>query len=383
MTAAALVSRDYLVDQDRLLRPALDTWATELAEHLEAALTTPGQDSGTLHDAFVHINQAGFVVAAAGDLTTAARICKSQLTLVAHHTASRRDPRLLGLAVQPWVNLGRLHALRRRTHRAAPHFRLAEDYDAQRGAELGPCTISAAAWAAIVAAEPSLPQVLWNIHANESVKTHLMASDPASALRVAERLRGMCPVTAQVFRTEGEILALLHNGQPDSAVALAVDEQPSSFYGELAFHLHQVTGLAMMGDVQRARRSAAGLLAVLAHVQPRQEDAPTLMRQLRQLGTLSEALELPRYALAVNLRGLELCREYDDQPLRFRFLGSLLSLAPTHRSAPDWEQEHSRLSSDSLYAEVRRAGRHADGVSGKPPLVRLIAAVNALCLRTA
>jgi hypothetical protein len=378
-TAARLVSRDYLVDQERLLRPALDDWATDLARELETARSalSPTGDKALL-DASVCMNQASFVVASAGGLEAASRMCESQLKWVAHHSKTNDNPALLNLAVQPWVNIGRLRALRGDAHGAVPHFRLAEDYRARRKADLGPCSLPAEAWLAMLEAEPLLPGVLWNVYVIESMKAYLMASDPARVLGIGAHLREVCPERTHVFISEGEVLALLRSGQVEQAVARAADERPSSFYGESAFRVHGLTGLVMLSRRQQAMGMATGLLAILTQTRPRPADAPTLMRQLRQLGVLLEALQMPRYAMAAYLRGLDTCRDHDDQPLRFRFLASMLRLDPTHRSAGEWEREHAHLADRCLYAEVRRTLAAVTAPPKSPPLARLTAAVNAV-----
>ncbi|RSO50557.1 hypothetical protein DMH15_01145 [Streptomyces sp. WAC 06725] len=354
-TARAPVAREILRHYEKLLRPALDTWARELLTKWREVDTTPAADPGDLAIASAVLNKASFILAAAGHLDRALHLCHCHLSWVARLRRSGAGPGVLVHAVQPWINTGRLYALRADQRRAAPHFCLAERFSRRKAATLGPCELPADAWPAMLTADPDLPHVLWNTYALEHLKGSLGGGDGAEVLDTVARLRRDVPPQWHAFLTEGEILGLLYQGRAESALARAAEAPALSAYDESAFGLHEVTGLIQLGRTGQALHRARGLLAFLAHARPRprSKDAPTVLRQLRHLGLLMEALNQPHYALAAALRGLDICATQDDQPLRLAFLSTALHLASHHSDAPDWAHQRRHLRDTSLYVGVR------------------------------
>ncbi|MGW2866019.1 hypothetical protein [Streptomyces sp. NPDC001205] len=370
-----LASTEFLRHYDKLLRPALDVWARELLLEWQELDAASAAAPAELDAVSAWMNKAGFVVAATGGLETALYMCERQLAWVARRHRACAAPGILGHAIQPWINMGRLHALRGDRQRALAHFRLAEHLSQQKPVTLGPCSLPPNAWPAVLAAMPDVPQVLWNTYALETVKASLRADGGAGALTTIARLRRIVPPRWHAFLTEGQILGLLHQGSAELAVARATAADPTSTYDEAAFGLHETTGLILLGHTERARHRATGLLAFLAHTRPRprSKDAPTLLRQLRHLALLLTALNEPRYALAAALRGLDICADHDDQPLRLGFLTTALELAPGQRAAAEWERDLHHLRHHSLYAEIHR-GSGTAARWDQPPFTDLVRA---------
>ncbi|MEU1310984.1 hypothetical protein ABZ419_19135 [Streptomyces cinnamoneus] len=360
--AASLVSGEFLRHHDRLLRPALDVWAGELHRELDELKPGTAAGSAQLDAVSACMNKASFVIASTGNLDQALRLCRFQLEWVDRRARDIGEAGVLSNAVQPWVNIGRLYALRGDRRRALAHFRLALSLSRGRTTGLGPCRMTAKSWLAVVEAAPDLPDILWNVYALETIKGCMRDGRDEDVLGMIASLRRSVPAHCHGFITEGEILVLLRQGNATEAVARAERADPASAYDEAAFRLHKTTGLILLGQQERAFRLAFGTLAFLTNVEPRRpKDAPTLLRQLKYMGILmTAALNEPRYALAANLRGLDICATHDDQPLRHTFLRSALRLAPTHPSAVRWRQELRDLSRGCLYREVR--GRAAEAV---------------------
>ncbi|MEU1377389.1 hypothetical protein ABZ442_27595 [Streptomyces triculaminicus] len=367
LSATSLVSGEFLRHHDRLLRPALDVWADELHRELDELKPGTAAEPAQLDAVSSCMNKASFVIASTGNLDQALRLCRLQLEWVDRRARDIGEAWVLSHAVQPWVNIGRLHALRGDRRRALEHFRLAVALSRGRTAELGPCRMTAEAWSAVVEAAPELPDILWNVYTLETIKGCMRADRDEDALGLIASLRRAVPAHSHGFIAEGEILVLLRQGNAKEAVARADRADPASAYDEAAFRLHKTTGLIILGQQEPAFRIAFGTLAFLTNVEPRRpKDAPTLLRQLKHIGVLMTALNEPRYALAANLRGLDICATHDDQPLRHTFLRSALRLAPTHPSAGRWQRELRDLSRNGLYREVRGRGAEAVPVDGVP-----------------
>lgn len=321
----SLPSREFLRHHERLLRPPLEKWAMQLhgeLSRLNVESTTEPEEFSSISSC---LNKASFAVASARHFEQALQMCEYQLAWVAQRFAEQADATILSHAFQPWINIGRLHVLRGDLNKALPHFVLAEHLADLKPADLGPCFLSSNAWAVILAEGPSaLPSVLWNVYTLETLKGYLRVRDFAG-LRVAiSRARRIVPTQSHGFITEGEILGLLHQGAVEESVACAADATIASPFDEAAYGLHAVTGLIMLGRTNEALHRAISIAAFLSHVEPqRPKDAPTILRQLRQLSVLMEALEKPQYALAAVLRGLDVCEQYADEPLQFSSSGQL------------------------------------------------------------
>ncbi|MFI6819156.1 hypothetical protein ACIBG7_42655 [Nonomuraea sp. NPDC050328] len=345
---------DFLIDHDRPPRRALDRWATELSGELAAPgaaspLSTEGRGAKA-----ARMNLAALVVAYAGDLETAERLCRLQLEWLARLASESGDASLLGDALQPWINLGRLRVLRGDVDGARPHFLLAEHLRDLRPVRLGPCNLPADAWPLVVAADPSIPEVLWNVYAIDQLKAYLRAGDPGGAPGFVSRLRRLAPPDVHRFIDEGEILALLRGGYAERALEKTADADPATTADEMAFLLHRVAALVALGQDGPARQLAVGLTAIVTREEPLYATPPTFLRQLKRLALLLEALDAEGYALAVHARGLDVCDSYEDEPLHLEFIEGALRLAPGHRASAGWRSARARLLGRSLYFEVRR-----------------------------
>ncbi|MDO0929610.1 hypothetical protein QQY24_31150 [Streptomyces sp. TG1A-8] len=107
----------------------------------------------------------------------------------------------------------------------------------------------------MLAAEPDLPDVLWNVFVLDQPKAHLRFGSPAHALAAAKTLRSVAPAGTHRFIAEGEIIALLCAGRAEEALETAVRFVPLTISDEIAFLLHQVAAATAAGNP--ATRSAS------------------------------------------------------------------------------------------------------------------------------
>ncbi|MFE2533747.1 hypothetical protein [Streptomyces sp. NPDC059371] len=378
----SLPSREFLRHHERLLRPPLEKWTLRLHRELNGLNVASATEPEEFSSISSCLNKASFAVASARCFDKALQMCEYQLAWVAQRFTENSDARILGHAIQPWINIGRLHVLRGDLNEALPHFVLAEHLADLEPARLGPCFLSSDAWKTILAEGPSaLPSILWNVYTLETLKGYLRVRDFAGLRSAISRSRRIVPTKSHGFITEGEILGLLHQGDAEKAVACAVDASFASPFDEAAYGLHEVTGLIMLGRTSEALHRAKGIVTFLSYVEPqRPKDSPTILRQLKQVSVLMEALGESQYALATILRGLDVCNDYEDEPLQFFFLSSALRLAPGHPESPNWVREYDSLGRHSLYAEVRSVREADSDLQGPSPVLDLFRAVEAVAL---
>ncbi|WNF01156.1 hypothetical protein PS467_40345 [Streptomyces luomodiensis] len=300
------------------------------------------------------MNLAALVVAHSGDVKTAERLCWLQLEWLARLSSDSGESFILHNTLQPWINVGRLRALQGDADGARRHFLLAEYMRDRRAVQLGPCSILAGAWPLILAAEPEIPGVLWNVYAIDQVKAYMRSGDPARALAVISGLRRVAPPASHPFITEGEILILLRSGRAKEALDKATNVTPERPSSEMAFLLHQVAAMVALGHEGRARRLAISLTALVTRTDLEYATPGTFLRHLKQLGLLLEKVSEFNYARAIYLRGLEVCDKHEDEPLRLEFVEGVLRLAPNDAASAKWRSRRDDLLGRSLYFEVRR-----------------------------
>ncbi|MEU6866676.1 hypothetical protein ABZ924_26015 [Streptomyces sp. NPDC046876] len=373
------VNVDFMTDCERQLRTPLDVWAGDLSSGLES-IGRDGWNRSHVKSAAAHMNLAALVLANAGDLGSAERLCRTQLAWLARLASESGDVSVLGSAVQPWINLGRLRVLTGRIEESLPHFRLAEHVRDREPARLGPCRIHAEMWQPLVAAEPDLPEVLWNVFVLDQLKAHLRSGDPDRILSSTVALREAAPPETYQYIVEGEIIALLRSGRAEDALQSVARAGPATTSGEIAFLLHRIAAATSLRRSEDARRLATGLAAFVTQSDVPSDEPATFLRQLKQLAYLLERLGEPHYALAVHLRGMRACHEHMDEPLFLDFLEGAVQLAPEHASASQWRAAREDLLASSLYAEVRRR-RGAAAALDHPSLRALIVSAEAAATR--
>lgn len=120
----AFVLSDILSDTGRIFRPSVRRFAPALTAQFAAL-----EDSGDIHETCGLINNASLLFALAGEETFAEDICRRQMEWL-HACLPRGDAHeIASLAIQPWVNLGRLYRMRGEHARALAQFAQVFDTD--------------------------------------------------------------------------------------------------------------------------------------------------------------------------------------------------------------------------------------------------------------
>src|SRR5262249_31470723 len=145
------------------------------------------------------MNLGALIEVLRGNRPNAQWICDAQLRWVARLAARSASASVLELALQPWVNYGRLLRLEGDYSAALRHFALAPAQRNKEPVALGPCYISREAWDHIVKADLTVPNFLWNVYVLESLKTYFMQMDFTSALMFIADQRHAVSDAAQEF----------------------------------------------------------------------------------------------------------------------------------------------------------------------------------------
>ena len=201
------------------------------------------------------LNNAALLFVHAGRSEVAEGICQSQLDWLKQLQAVLSETELSVMAVQPWVNLGRLYRRSRDYDRALPYF-LALD-TTRYGA-----TVRFGLWDVPVsdafreAAEP--------IYIYENLRTHLQSGDLGRAIHFANGFDRPLLKSSLMLKSELLIHVFLRQGEPYQFLPLIKEMPwPEERFGVLAKHFY--TSLAL-NAIQQPESCARALDRLTPHL---------------------------------------------------------------------------------------------------------------------
>ena len=243
---APYVPLDTIIDSGRVLRRPIGEWAHQLAAILRSCTDAPpGAD--TIYQVSAAFNNAALVFVHAGLPEIAEEVCQLQLDWIVSSRGVLPDAELAVLAMQPWVNLGRLCRRARDYEGALRYF---SDLRACRTRS----TIKFGIWDAPVsrafceAAEP--------IFVYESMRTYLQADDLDRAIAFARRLDGTVLKSTLMLKTELLIHFHLQRCEPYETLSLTkAMPWPEDQYGVLARYFYIAVAFEAIGQRESCARA--------------------------------------------------------------------------------------------------------------------------------
>ena len=350
-------ARDFLYHYPRLARKPLERWARDLIKRLDAAEMTP--DDQAYVPVITAMNNAALIFAYLGEDREAAAVCEAELAWIARE-ASGRGPngkaQLLRLAINPWVNCGRLRALQRATDDALAYFaRVRLLISGVADVELGPCVLTPQVWSRVMQIDTDTEEMIDAIYTIDSLKAYFQAGDYSGALDFIRGLDGISTAALRWFTKEGQVIAASGLGLHQQVIA-AESETPteSNLYYEAILMLYSIEGRLAVG-AEGACKSAQELAVAVAHDFLEFVPAESRVRFIYRLGAALEELGEQKLAFIISNKGLELARGLQDQPLECSFLKSLLALdAPPLKQHVEWRDSYQRLLDTCEYYSIRR-----------------------------
>lgn len=357
------ITHDFLYHPPYIPRLHLENWAWELLRHLKKLDIADLTEYETLIST---INRAALVFTYLGERDTAKQICKAELSWIEKQTSkigTVESATLSRLAIDPWINYGRLLGIEGRTKDALSHFAIIYLLNAGEDVLLGPCCITPNIWAKIEAIDLRIKDTLLSIYVIESLKAYFRSGDFGSALKFTQNLRGIrCPVLLCMVK-EGNLIAASHLGLHDQVI-LATNKtlDIDNFYYDAVLMIYRLSSYLSMNE--RSILKAAQGLALLVSQDIFNFVPQTLMlRFIQKLGNLLETINEQRLALSMYVKGLELARYIDDQPYEFFFLKSLINSGVTsHKQYAEWNNSYCQLITTCEYISIRRS-------EGLPPVL--------------
>jgi tetratricopeptide (TPR) repeat protein len=311
---------DFLCPFPRIPRLPLDRWAANCVQQLRLPeqVRSPADDETY----YATLNKAALIFSYLGYSEEDKRICLAEL----HSIAAREpDPMLLRLAIDPWINYGRLLALEGATAEALGHFAVVNSLNQGDGAELGPCRISPGMWLKIKQIDPRLERAARDSYVIDSIRTYFHANDFNGALGFINGLNGDCPYIIE------------------EAALIAGTTAPRRSLADAPY-------LEAIAALYRLDRTTAKGLAIL-YATGAFENTPlsSLARFGERLGDALLRFDERSFASAVFIKGLEIAQAISDQPLEWVFLKRLVQMEQHGK----WHSDYQRLVSTCHYKIVR------------------------------
>jgi hypothetical protein len=260
--ASALPGVRLLTVNEQPARRPLHAWAGELAGDLAAALA----ERALLERArrvTGCANHASLVLAHAGRLDDAEHMVRAQLAWLQAGADRTGDGALLALALQPWINLGRLHALRGRADAALLHFQDVGACRMDAPVPLAGRTVLAAHWAAAGWQAAELERFGRSARIIDGLRVLLSAGRWGQVHDMARGEQGRDAGAAAPFLREACWVALGREGRADAALALV---EPALGTGgawdRMVAHLRRAELLLLAGEEARATGALGELVAV-------------------------------------------------------------------------------------------------------------------------
>jgi hypothetical protein len=316
-SAAPYVPLDTIVDSGRVLRRPLGEWAGQLVTVLRSCMdATPGLD--TTYRASAALNNAALIFAHAGHAHIAEEICQTQLDWIAGLRGVLPGAELAVLAMQPWVNLGRL------CRRARDYERALRYFSGLRGCRIG-ATVKFGSWDAPVssnfceAAEP--------IYVYESMRTFLQADDLDCALAFAHALGEPGLRTTLMLKTELLIHIHLKRREPGEMLSLTkAMPWPEDYFGVLAKYFYFAIALGAIGQRQSCAHALERIRPQLFAYVERQDVDSRNIRLVLEACRLAAHLGLDDLLASMLSVGCSLVLRAADVPFAF----AILHLAKLH-----------------------------------------------------
>ncbi|MET9852217.1 hypothetical protein ABZY57_04595 [Streptomyces sp. NPDC006450] len=383
---------DFLYHYARIPRTPLAPWAETLVESLNRGVLSQSDEDATTLSA---LNNAALVFAYLGDLDKAKRVCESQLFWISSQTEGlppKRSATLLHLALDPWVNMGRLLGFQGDTKGALAHFSDIHSLDSGGEVSLGPCRLTPQIWEVVLERYPDMQGLPRAVYVIDSFKAFFQARDSHGALEFAGSLKCVEHAGIRSLVADGELI-------PSSGLHYLVNEAMIIAKSRLEWHDDiLVSSKNLPAGVDMYYQAVMMLYSMRSRLMLGQEDASqirkmallvtggsfdsipstTMLRFIEQFANLLEESGENELALGVYVKGLRLARSINDQLSEWSFLRSLLLLDTRSQEQHKWKASYERLTTDCEYGLVRRVEGLASSAGPGSVYERLLEAVGNL-----
>jgi tetratricopeptide (TPR) repeat protein len=346
-----LIPHDSLLEPGRIERRSLRPWARELHGRLVSAsdlLVATHEQPDVWEEIATCMNNAALIEVFRGAPRSARALCELQLRWIDGLVRTHGLAAAHALALQPWINIGRLLRSAGNHVEALRYFSLFVAMQADMTLHLGPIVIDAATWRAVVSSK-EVRTFLAAVYVIDSWKTHMAAGNHAGAVEFLRRATALTGAEVAGQLAEAEAISLARLGRYQEALdVLDREVWQSASYTKLVRVTYRVAFMAAAGQVDQTRRLLEQLAGRVLSTRLDTTPDQRVVRYLHHLGLMARCLELAGLAARIWLVGLGSARQLADVPLEVAFLESLLQIEGLENRAA-LAQERSALLQECLY----------------------------------
>jgi tetratricopeptide (TPR) repeat protein len=347
---AKVPNGDFLLIQDPLCRPPLQQWAQSIRNSLEIEMNLGGDNQIRIASL---LNLAAFVEIMLGDKIVAKAICDAELAWLANFaTRITEFPTISALAIQPWINIGRLLRIEGKLQEALWHFALVMREPTREPLLLGPYCIPKQDWEELLASD--VGGNLWNIYVVDSLKTYFKCRRFDVAVEFIAKLRKGRLHFRDNLLLEGEVISHIGLGDYERSYWLAKSRAGLAILDTVAFMLYEAHCSVELNRHDGAVALTRDLKSFVVLGGFDSFAPPTAMRCLEKLGVLLERLGQQVDAAQIYERAYKLALSANDQPFQISFL-SAWARQPGCGQSPKLKETRSTLLSDCYYHDILRS----------------------------
>ena len=371
--SSRLVPDQLVMMHERVVRRPLGFWAEELRAELEAWSRQDPSTLGTRTALMRIANATALIEAHEGQNKGARKTCWATLHWLGSHAAAeaQNDSDASSLALQPWVNLGRLHSLEGRLEAALTHFGRLLPYLRDEMVRLGPVGIGGGHFRADTATCRRVTGIVRASYVLDSLKALLRAREYGRLLTFGKEVEAYRWSTVEVFLREAQLVAMARLGD-ETVLALASEyERESSSWERLVYRLRRAQALAAFGHVDRAADVAMSLAPVAIALCESARLNLTALLLAQQAAHLLEDIGHSEQASGISIAALSAARRLHDEPSEIELLRFLNASAPDSRASSLRSTQLAEITSRTGYVQFR-AGSAVNSDASVETLVSLL-----------
>jgi hypothetical protein len=352
---AGTISPALLLPHDRIARAPLGAWAARLLERADRCrrecrtLRQVGEELSTVG------NNAALAAAHRGDGAMAWRLCELQIRHFDRLARRSGNPELRMLTVQPWVNIGRLEALRGDWQAALARFARLTAPGADGRLCLGTVRVGPGE-AALPQRREGFGEFLRTVYVVDSLRALLQARRWAEVEIFARKLASGERTGLAAFAREAMVVAACQQGDLDRAreIAETAGREMRGWF-RAVFRLRLAEVHACAGDTDLAVPALAAIAGVVTQLSPeRKSDVNTLYVTSRLAQACVDA-GLDNDACAVARDVFDGARTADDEGFQIEALRILADASPPDERA-SWANALDCAQEATEYRRYRPAG---------------------------
>lgn len=355
------ISTAFLLPQDRLPHLPLESWAAKLLSNLARTRRAVRSPRGYAAAVAPIANNAALIASQEGLPEEAAALCEAQLRWQRRFARRASDRAIVAHGIQPWVNLGRLDALARRSQAALDRFELLAQYAAQGALTLGHTRIADDDWQVVTDSQVGFVRLLENMRVIDSLRALLLDARYDDVIAFGETVRAARRDGLGSFGDEATIIAasLQENHELAITTARAARDGVNGWL-RVVLQIRLAEAVARAGDLVAAGRVIGPVTRTLSGLSAEARGQLEALHVTQRAAIVCAELDLEDAAVAMARQAYAGAVNASDEVIQIDSLG-VLALFHTGSERRRYEETLTSLRERTCYARYRLGKRRRGG----------------------